>query len=104
MNLPLLDPFVLTQDLPETVVGKLRRHCSAQAAQLSHTCLQHKQAADTRHPFASIDEAISSPQDGYVFVEAKHDKVDLGDNANVLIARWYGGHLRSRDQWSRAQA
>jgi hypothetical protein len=60
MNLSLVDPFVLAQDCPDVITGRLRE-CAASAAfaRIAHNL----QAADTRPPFASATAAIYWPLD-----------------------------------------
>jgi hypothetical protein len=55
MNLSLVDPFVLAQDCPDVITGRLRE-CAAFAASARIT--HNFQAVDTPPPFASATAAI----------------------------------------------
>ena len=62
MNLSLVDPFVLAQDCPDVITGRLRECASpAVAPHPAHTI----QAVATPAPSASATAATCWPLDGY---------------------------------------
>ena len=75
MNLSLVDPFVLAQDCPDVITGRLREsqyprppdHGSA--VQTAH----NTQAVAILHPFALVIAAIYLHPDEYVKVSCLHN-------------------------------
>jgi len=64
MNLSLVDPFVLAQDCPEVITGRLSASYASPTARL-HPRADVAQAAATARRSASATAATSSPPDGY---------------------------------------
>jgi hypothetical protein len=67
MNLSLVDPFVLAQDCPEVITGRLREHPRCCLLLLAHidTMTHSAQAAAIRRRSASAITATCLHLDGY---------------------------------------